>query len=435
MLSKRSESRKKILGSIFIGFVTIGIAYGNQWDYRPTYFSRLGGSYRTYATSSFYTELPPFFLPCERIWQSVLRLTVEGRPLGWLSYDFHLVQDLTAANIALDQVYALRLEDERYRGLDTSWNLYEKEKLRTAVRLDRMNVKIALPWLDITLGRQAVTFGKAYFWNPLDVFLPFKSIQMDRDYKTGIDGIRVDLPLGLYSGINLLCIAGKEIYFDDSFAQTRVSPNVSWYGSAMLIRYFTTNKEWDLSFQAGKIYGGYHTGGGMTGELGPLEFRMEAAYFFSQKQISLPDPLPDKLLDDYLTAVFGIGRRFDNGLLVEIEVFLNGRAQTEYLESALLRLVHGSNDHLSTRLLGTMLSYDLLPIINSRLVWIYSLSDRTSLFQPSLSISLTDESDLILGGNICLGETPYLSQNQYPRILSEFGTYPDVLYLEYRIYF
>ena len=230
-------------------------------------------------------------------------------------------------------------------------------------------------------------------------------------------------------------MTGKEIFFDDSFAKTRMDNGVSWYGSALLSRYFTKLGEWDLSLQAGKVYGGYHAGGGMTGELGPLEFRMEAAYFFSQKQIFLPDPLPDRLLDDCLTAVLGIGHRFDNGFLVEVEMFFNGRAQTEYLESALLRLVHGSNDHLSTRLLGTMLSYDILPVINSQLVWIYSLSDRSSLFQPCFSISLTDESDLILGGNICLGDKPYLSQDQSPRILSEFGTYPDVLYLEFKFYF
>lgn len=424
-----------ILVLFFINLMALGTAQGNQEEYDPTYLSRLGGSFRTYATSSFYTELPPIFYPSEKIWQNVLRLTAEGRPLDWLSYDIHLVQDLTVANISLDQVYAFRLEDSRYRGAAASWNLYEKDKIRASGRLDRMSIKIAIPWLDITLGRQAVTFGKAYFWNPLDVFLPFKSIQMDRDYKTGVDGIRVDLPLGLYSGINLIYAAGKEISFEDSFARTRMDTDISWYGSSLIARYFNKLKEWDLSFQAGKVYGGYHTGGGMTGELGPLDFRLEAACFFSLKQIALPDPLPDLLLDDYLTAVLGIGHRFDNGLLVEIEVFLNGRAQTEYLESALLRLVHGSNDHLSTRLLGTMLSYDLLPIINSRLVWIYSLSDRSSLFQQSLSISLTDESDLILGGNICLGEKPYLSQNLYPRILSEFGTYPHVIYLEYKIYF
>ncbi len=420
---------------IFFSLMALGIVLGNQKEYDPTYLSKLGGSFRTYATSSFYTELPPFFYPSEKIWQNVLRLTAEGHPLKWLFYDFHLVQNLTAANISLDQVYAFRLEDNRYQGVAASLDLYEKDKVRAASRLDRMNIKVAFPWLDITLGRQAVTFGKTYFWNPLDVFLSFKSIQMDRDYKTGVDGIRVDLPLGLYSGVNLLYVAGKEINFEDSFARTQMDTNISWYGSSLFARYFTKLKDWDLSFQAGKIYGGYHAGGGTTGELGPLDFRLEAAYFFSLKQIALPDPLPDLLLEDYLTAVLGIGHRFENGLLVEIEVFLNGRAQTEYLESALLRLVHGSNDHLSTRLLGAMLSYDLLPIVNSRLVWIYSLSDRSSLFQPSLSISLTDESDLILGGNICLGEKPYLSQNLYPRILSEFGTYPDILYLEYKIYF
>ena len=36
--------------------------------------------------------------------------------------------------------------------------------------VDRLNVRFDLASLDVTLGRQAITFSQAYFWNPLDVF-------------------------------------------------------------------------------------------------------------------------------------------------------------------------------------------------------------------------------------------------------------------------
>ena len=66
-----------------------------------------------------------------------------------------------------------------------------------------------LGWGDLTAGRQAITFGKAYFWNPLDVFFPFDSSQIDREYKPGVDALRIDVPLGAFSGLNLVGAAGR----------------------------------------------------------------------------------------------------------------------------------------------------------------------------------------------------------------------------------
>ena len=48
----------------------------------------------------------------------------------------------------------------------------------------------AFRFAGLTIGRQAVSFGKAHFWNPLDVFLAFDPFQFDRDYKPGVDAQR-----------------------------------------------------------------------------------------------------------------------------------------------------------------------------------------------------------------------------------------------------
>ena len=132
--------------------------------------------------------------------QTIARLTAAGKPSESLSYEIHLVQSLTLStekiaggglsgydNTSTDHVY-------RYRMLDASWNVLERDKSQATIAFDRFNAKTSFGWGDVTIGRQAITFGKTYFWNPLDVFYPLDANQFDRDYKPGVDAVKVDIP-------------------------------------------------------------------------------------------------------------------------------------------------------------------------------------------------------------------------------------------------
>ncbi len=62
--------------------------------------------------------------------------------------------------------------------------------------LDRLNVQWQTSAGDLTMGRQAMTFGSARVINPTDVFLPFNVQALNTEYRVGIDGIRFQRPLG-----------------------------------------------------------------------------------------------------------------------------------------------------------------------------------------------------------------------------------------------
>jgi len=165
--------------------------------------------------------------------------------------------------------------------------------------------------------------------------------------------------------------------------------------------------------------------------------RLETAYFIADKnrRRPLPYPLQDDLMDNHLAAVAGIGLTLPGSLIMEMEYFYNGAAEARNLESALLRMIHGANLHMSTHLLGLMSSYDILPIAKGRLAWILSLTDRSFFLQPHLSLSLSNEMDLLLGATFTAGESPYWLAGKYPRVRTEFGTYPDVFHLLLKYYF
>src|SRR5574337_371271 len=86
--------------------------------------------------------------------------------------------------------------------------------------------------------------------------------QFDRDYKAGVDALRIDVPFGSFSGVNLIGALGREITAAGTYVGGGETWHTSWFGSAVLARVFTHVHGWDLSAQAGKIYGGYQIGGG-----------------------------------------------------------------------------------------------------------------------------------------------------------------------------
>ena len=63
---------------------------------------------------------------------------------------------------------------------------------------------------------------------------------------------------------------------------------------------------------------------------------------------------------------------------------------------------------------------------------ISSLSDGSTELQPSVTFSLSNEMELLLGLILNFGPGP---ENSTGKIQSEFGTIPDVFFLEWKYYF
>ncbi len=377
--------------------------------------------------------------------QTLLRLTLAGRPRDFVSYELHVVQtvDTTSASATLGQgglgasvPYAPAPSDARYRALDATWDWLEESDTGAALILDRASASFHLASADITLGRQAITFGKAFFWNPLDVFLPFDPRQFDREYKAGVDAARVDIHLGPFSGINLIAAAGR------TMAPTATTDDgelldSSWFGSALLARAFTTLHGWDLAAQGGKVYGGYQLGAGATGELGPLALRLEAAFLDADDSPPLLAgvfPASEKLVEDGLSTVVGIGHRFDNSLSLDCEYFYNGARDPHDLQTSFTRLATGGLLAASEHLGGFVATYEFMPILFGNLAWMVSFNDGSGQIQPGLTWWASDEIGVQAGAIISYGSSPAVGLHDSV-LRSEFGTSPHIFYIEPKIYF
>ncbi len=373
--------------------------------------------------------------------QTILRLTATGKPTKSLSYEVHLVESDTFSTERITGGSSLTFGSTntgnvyRYRALDANWNFVEQDHTLCTLVFDRFNIKQAFDWGDITTGRQAITFGKTYFWNPLDVFFPFGASQFDRDYKPGVDALRVDIPFGRFSGLNLVGSAGPTISIAPGQQTGNYPQDATWYGSALMGRLFANLSGWDFSLQAGKIFGGYQVGGGAVGDVGPIQIRTELAQFMAMTSDPLPAPLTGDLVKSNFQGVVGFGHRFENSLSLDLEYFYNGVGDPNNLNAALVRSQFGSSLQLSRNLVGLSAQYQFTPLVVGQLGTIASLSDGSIQLQPLTTISLSSEMDLLFGAIIGFGPKPKIDTGLALNIESEFGTLPNTLFFEWKCYF
>jgi len=326
----------------------------------------------------------------------------------------------------------------RYRALDSAWELASEPDRSARLWVDRLSVKLSVPWADLTVGRQAISFGKAYFWNPLDIFRPFDPRSFDRDYKPGVDAVKLDVPLADFAGVNVVGTPGRRIGADGGYADGGRRTGCSWYGSALMARVFAGIRGWDLAVQGGKVYGGWQAGGGVAGEAGPVEVRGEVAYLKALAdgdRVPLPSPDDVRLLDDQLEAVAGAGRRLTPKLSVEAEYLYNGAGLPGRMAATAFRVASGDALCISRHMLGATATWEVHPLLNLRLSALVSSSDGSGTIQPGLTVSISDESDFIAGAQVVYGRKPAVTSAGPSVPGSEFGGYPHLIYGEFKVYF
>lgn len=354
-----------------------------------------------------------------------LRTIASGRPNPRLRWEAHAVGDLALttsarAGAGFADLLGAAAGEVPYRLLGARREWGGAGDVRASVHVYRAWLRIALERADITVGRQAITFGKTWLWNPLDLFLPFGATRFDRDYKPGADALRVDLALGDLSGATLVGVPGRE-----RSGALPAGAGDDWYRSALVARAFGNARGWDLAAQGGKVLGGFHLGGAAAGELGSLQLRGEAAWFSTQE---------GSAVDSYLGAVAGAGRGFAfRDLQLQAEYFHNGAARGD-LEERFALVAEGDLRHTSRHLLGGLASGRLHPLVSGSLALLWAPGDGSRLAQPGIAWSAADEVEVVAGAVLARGRRPSGSTAADLRFHSEFGTWPDFYYLETRIY-
>jgi hypothetical protein len=76
--------------------------------------------------------------------------------------------------------------------------------------LDRLYLALNQDWGSVRVGRQAITWGNGFIFNPMDLFNPFPPTATDRDYKVGDDMINAQFASPRIGDMQLLYVVRRD---------------------------------------------------------------------------------------------------------------------------------------------------------------------------------------------------------------------------------
>jgi len=293
--------------------------------------------------------------------------------------------------------------------MDLTKTIHEHDDSIWYHRMDRLYFALLLDWGSLSVGRQALTWGNGYVFNPMDLINPFQPADIERDYKIGSDMVAAQINVGPSQDLHLVYVPRRDPLTD----------NVSWdqstLGGKLHFPFGTT--EFDL--MALWDYGEPILGVGSRGYLGDTAWRFDATWTFLED-----DPNKNGFLSlitnlDYSWVWWG--KNFYGFL----EFYYNGLGEDDYLKAIanpalLVRLNRGEIYTLGRHYLSGHVSIEIHPLFNVYLTVINNLHDPSGVIQPRAIWGVTQNLELTFGahlyygskgseyGGILIPGTPYL---------------------------
>jgi len=280
---------------------------------------------------------------------------------------------------------------------------------------DRLNIQGHYDSVRIVLGRQAISWGVTNFWPSMDLFSPFAPQQVDRDYKAGVDAVRVTIPLGAYSELELIgAVLGSSLPQDGAagaLARINLGPV-------------------DLGLMGGTFHRDTVAGGFFTANVMGTGLRGELTWTRSGD--------PEDLERDRKTFSRGslaLDRQLTRDLSLTVESSWNGYGAddaSEYIQFIEAdRILRGEVNALGQWYAGVSAVWQLHPLWTFTNVLLVNWQDSSSLWVPSLQWSTSDNSEVLFGAQVGLGRE--LQAGGIPR--SEYGSVPNTVYAAFKAYF
>lgn len=303
-------------------------------------------------------------------------VTYHGRT-EWNILDY-LVEDVTApVPAALRPLYSLEFSDRSW--LDNAW------------------MKLSFPAFDLTVGRQQISTGTGYVWNPTDVF-NVKDM-LDPTYEQpGHNAVRLDIPLSHSSTVTLL-----------------YSPEADWSSSARMARFksrlgrfdfelLAVERDWmfpdftrfdpDAGAFAGEPKDRRLVGGSTAGELLGLGVWAEFAW---------NDMAAGK---DFSELVAGADYTFDFQTYVMVEYYRHSLGKAGFRDYDLndwMRYFTAAQKTVTRDQIYGLVRHPVSDLADLGLFGVVGLNDGSLTLAPTLQASLSDDVEVFAYLNVNIG--------------------------------
>ena len=361
----------------------------------------------------------PDLFPEQTAGESMLRLRLEPEiRTGGATFDFAYEQRLHYASAPRAGIGAIGIfpseQATPYRIEPLVWRLNESAHGTWRHEIDRANAQLHLRRADITLGRQAIGWGRGVMFTTIDLFAPFSPLEVDREWRAGVDAARADIKLTDRSSVDLVGV------FGDTLDRSAFAARARGYAGTV-----------DVEVAGGRR--GQDLFGGVTSSaaVGDVEVHGEAAAF----------RIPAGMDHDVLwKAVVGGSYRFPlgAGILAYAEYHYSGFGADHPEDmlallttpSFVARVLRGDMQILSRHAVGATGSYEASPEITYSGQWLHNPADRSGIVAPAMMYTFNDAVSLL--GSVYV---PYGRPPQGGVLRSEYGAAPLSGLLQLRVYF
>lgn len=299
-------------------------------------------------------------------------------------------------------------QPDRWMDLDST--LEEGSRSRLVHDLDRLAVHGTVGGADVTIGRQAVTWGKAVLFPVADLWAQFSPFELDTTEKPGVDAVRI---LTYPSPLSELDIVGA----------MRESPE-DWSAA---VRYGFTTGALDGYLAAGKFWEQFMLMGGGAWLLQNGKIRLEVVWPYD---LDDPATLPPRITAgwDYLGSDW----------TVSLEYHLNGAGAPDadqYLQQLQSDVfLRGESYYLGRHYAGLTGGYSGFSFYELTGGVIANLQDPSYVVTGAVDYEWSQNLIVSAGGNHSLGDEPNISGIAV-QLESEYGTFGNFYYLEVARFF
>ncbi len=351
-------------------------------------------------------EAPANQFPDYKLSSNRARFNIDWRPAG----SWRLESSLDYQYLWSDPENLFTLpNDKQNRHLDLDKDWQHGDQGLSRLQVDRLNLHWRSTNIDVSVGRQAVGFGRILIFSPLDVIAPFAPDALDTDIRSGVDAFKSAYNYGLDGQIGAIAVWGNDNK-DNSF----------------LINWTDNRHGLDLLMIAGSLRDRTMFGVGLAGSLGTLGLKGEFSVY---KGIDVNEADGDRY-DSYAIAAIETWYRFDTGISLITQYLYNGpgaedpKDYNQVLLSAPLR--EGLTYLLGKHYLMVAPVYEIHPLVTAQGLVIYNIVDESALLRPTLEISVSDNISLQLFWTKYVGKEPRTTTSFLPaEPRSEFGLAGD----------
>lgn len=353
------------------------------------------------------------FISTDKIYQSQnsLRLMLEGfgeRTVWQVHYELNPI--FVSTDLGLD-LPTFNVVGDSYRLTDIETSLSaDSSRNQVYQNLDRFNVQFQFDAGDLTIGRQAISFGSARMINPTDVFLPFDVRTFNTEYRTGVDAVRFQRPVGELGEIDVGIVLGDNADSDTSAAFLQLRGNVNGKDLHLAVIEYA-----DQSL----------IGVGLQSALGDFGFWFEAASVTGE--------------EDYIRVSTGLDYAFTEFTFAQVEYHYNGAGQDDpddYLSNlSTLPYQQGGIFLFGKEYLIPSVSVQLSPLWVTSATALINLTDSSAFLSLAAEFNIAENFYMDFGWYHFLGDDLEATAPGLPRFGSEYGPNPDMLYASIRYYF